>query len=164
MTSHYSRLGFAALLLAFAVACDGTGTAAPPDIPGLGAVRPGTWYMHAANGTILPAVISDRFIGISPEQTFLDSARFLVDPNGTYQQLYWIRVLVTGTLDREEVVLDQGFWSSFGGDNQFRSLVRPRALSVGFPTAEPDTIDRTDAVLVRRSSRLGTLPPHAPLT
>lgn len=164
MTAHHSRLGFAALILAFAVACDGPGTAAPPVIPGPGAVVPGTWYMHAANGTNLPAVISDRFIGISPEQTFLDSARLLISTDGSYKQRYWIRILITGSLDREEVVLDEGFWTSFGDDNRFRSFVRDRTLSVGFPAPGRVRTSEQLLILVRRAARLGTLPPHASLT
>lgn len=91
--------------------------------------------MHTANGTNLPAQISDRFIGVSPERTFLDSARILINSNGQYQQLYWIRVLISGNVDRTEVVLDEGIWTTFGGSNSFRSFLRNRAINVVFPTA-----------------------------
>lgn len=126
------------------VSCGG-GNSAPSGPPVQLPVSSGTWYLHTANSLALPAAISDRFIGVSPEQTLLDSARLLVNSNGSYQQILWMRVMINGSLDRAEVVLDEGVWSTFAGQNSFHSTVRQRLINASSPT--PDVIATSEQVL-----------------
>lgn len=125
--ARFILVGLAAAL----AACDG-GTVAPPD--GVdNAPSPlsiGTWYLNAANDSVLPATISNRFIGVTPEQTIVDSARLIVRVDQYYEQRVWIRVFLNGTLDRTELMVDEGTWTPTPVDYQFTSSIRPRIFSV----------------------------------
>ena len=117
-------------------ACDGGGTLAPvpSGTPTNRPLIPATYYMHTADGEALSAEISNRFIGVSPETTILDSARLLVSGNNTYQQRYWYRVMITGTLDRSELVIDEGSWRAAQVGYVFTSTLRNRTFGVTVPS------------------------------
>ncbi|MBL8996566.1 MAG: hypothetical protein KJZ74_01625 [Gemmatimonadales bacterium] len=118
-------------LVAALAACDG-GSVTPPDGVDL-APSPlsiGTWYLHAANDSVIPATISSRFIGVTPEETIVDSARLIVRVDQYYEQRVWMRVFLNGTLDRTEIMVDEGIWTPTPVDYQFTSSIRPRIFSV----------------------------------
>lgn len=91
------------------------------------------WYLHAANDTTLPARIAARVIGVVTEETYLDSAAITLDSAGTYEQQYWIRVFLGGTLDRADAVVDRGTWTESLGTYTLTSGLRPRALTLTSP-------------------------------
>jgi hypothetical protein len=139
MTQASPRILLASLATAVLLAaCDASGVTPPSNggVPPQFPARPGTWYMHTANDSALPHRIANRSVGVAVEETFLDSARIFVNSNGTYQQFYFLRINIQSVPDREEVILDEGFWTSFGGENRFRSLVRNRIFDVTFPAAD----------------------------
>ena len=126
----------AAIAIAFAaglVGCDDATTAPPPPASTV-ALIPAVWYLHQVDGADVPAMVSERLVGVAQEQTFVDSGRVVVYSNGTYEQRYWTRVLVTGNLDRAETVIDLGTWSSSGGQHNFESNVRSRSFTWFTPT------------------------------
>ena len=98
-----------------------------------GYLEGGTWFMHEANEAPLPVKISERIVGVAAEQTMLDSAMLDVDQNGSWTQRYWFRVLITGTVDRSEMVYDLGSWSYTPSGYQFTSSVRARQFVVTAP-------------------------------
>lgn len=127
------RVLFAVILAVGLAACeDGGGTTTPPT-PG-GPLIPGTWYMHTADGDTLPAKISERIVGVALEATMLDSAQLVVNADLSYEQRYWIRVLVTGTLDRSDVVLDEGNFASEGLGYRLTSSLRAREFTLVVPS------------------------------
>lgn len=129
-TSSQGRRLFPAALLVVAVAC---GDVTAPGVPVLEPkeLTSGTWYMHSADGEDLPAKISERNVGVALEETFVDSARLVVSVNGVWRQSYWIRVNVSGNLDREELITDEGIWGPpFSAVYGFTSSIRARAFSV----------------------------------
>lgn len=144
MPTLRTRARLSLIGLVVALACgDGTGSSGPPPTPG--PLESGPWYLHTANGDPLPAKISERIVGVALEETFVDSARIDVDLNaGTWEQRYWIRVLVTGVLDRQEVVIDFGDYAIgpgmtylFTSDVRTRSLVIGSVTSLSFVSTEP---------------------------
>jgi hypothetical protein len=114
-----------------ASACDSS--AAPTSTPQPGSLTEGTWYLHEANDSTLPATIATRFVGAALEETSLDSAQITIDGNGGWKQRYYLRILITGTLDRTEVVLDEGQFSDVGAGYTLSSSARSRAISVTVP-------------------------------
>lgn len=133
MPLHRPRNVLFAVLLSLGVAaCDADGTTNPP--PGTGApLVPATWHMHSADGDALPAVISDRIVGVAQERTMLDSATLVINGDLTYEQRYWIRVLVTGNLDRSEMVFDEGTYAAEGLGYRVTSDLRAREFSFVVP-------------------------------
>ncbi|MCE9602899.1 MAG: hypothetical protein K8S21_11900 [Gemmatimonadetes bacterium] len=122
-----------ALVLALIVGCgDGTSGGVTPPITG--SLTEGTWYMHQANGTDLPAVISTRFVGVAVEETTLDSARIVIDGNSGWEQRYYMTITLTGIIDRREVVFDKGIWGDGGPGFTFSSSVRVRSFSASVTT------------------------------
>lgn len=124
------------LAVAVLTACDeGTITSGPGG--GTLPLPEGYWYLNTANDSGLPAVISERTVGVALERTILDSAVINVLDDGTWTQRYWYRVFVTGILDRTEVVVDQGTWAEAPAgspDNTYllTSTIRPRVSEVSF--------------------------------
>lgn len=138
------RLRSSAPFLALAVAamlaaCGDEPAITPP--PGVIPLPAGLWYMRTANGLELPAEISRRFIGVVDEATVLDSARLVVNADGTYEQRYWTRVFHLGALDRSDVVFDFGAWAASGSANDFTSMTRARRLTVTVNSATQVTSD-----------------------
>lgn len=130
MPAFRSVRTFALALCAFAlVACGDDVTPPPP--PGTVLLPPGDWFMHSANSVSLPgAEIARRLVGVTDEQTLLDSARIEVNASGTWQQRYWTRVLHDGELDRAELVIDEGNWTTSGNQNHFVSTLRARTFVI----------------------------------
>lgn len=127
------RALFAVILAVGLAACeDGSITTTPPTTGG--PLIPGTWYMHAADGDTLPAKISERIVGVALEATMLDSAQLMVNADLSYEQRYWIRVLVTGTLDRSDVVLDEGNFAPEGLGYRLTSSLRTREFTFVVPS------------------------------
>lgn len=123
------RLSVAALL--GLAACDGEVTAGPP-VTG-GPLIPGTWYMHFANDSALPATISTRPAGVAQEKTIVDSARLVLNSDLTYTQRYWTRVLLNGVLDRTEVIVDEGTFAPQAAGFALTSQLRTREFSLIVP-------------------------------
>lgn len=119
------------LALSFVAGCDSD--AAPTTVPQPGSLTEGTWYLHEANDSTLPATIATRIVGAALEQTALDSAQISIDGNGGWKQRFYLRILIAGSLDRSEVVLDEGQFSDVGAGYTLASSVRPRAISVSVP-------------------------------
>lgn len=134
MTVSRLRLALSAAIAAAALgSCDG---ATAPDgglILGFRQLLPATWYMHAANDSLLPTTISVRSVGIVEERTIVDSSRLVVRNDFTYQQRYWLRVFVSGVLDRSDLVIDEGTWTSDFAVYRFSSTLRPRTFTVTVP-------------------------------
>lgn len=127
------HLLLAALMSTGLAACGESGTTNPP--PGGGApLVPATWHMHTADGEALPAVISERIVGVAQERTMLDSSILVINDDFTYEQRYWIRVLVTGNLDRSEMVFDEGTYAPEGLGYRVISDLRAREFSFVVPT------------------------------
>lgn len=137
-TSQLRRLRALPLLLVLlAAACeaDGSGPSGPPVTPLL-PIGDGTWYLHTANSVALPAKVSERTIGVTIEEVFVDSARLWFDNfSGSYQQRIWIRVNHTGVEDRKDFVFDEGLFSLGSGAYVLNSAVRSRTLTVTTPSA-----------------------------
>lgn len=98
-------------------------------------LRPGTWYLHDANGDTLPALVAERFIGIATELTFLDSATITVIAGGTFEQRHHISVFVSGALDRQELLFDRGDWARQTAGYAFVSDLRSRSFTGTMPFA-----------------------------
>lgn len=92
-----------------------------------------TWFLHTANDTTLPARIAVRVIGVVGETTYLDSAQIALDSAGTYEERYWIRVFLAGTLDRADAVVDRGTWTASLGTYTLTSGLRTRTLTLTSP-------------------------------
>ena len=103
------RYAVIALLASATLGCGEADPAGPPPIPGL--LIPGTWDMDEANNENLPTRISSRLISVVQEEVFLDSAQITIDENNAYVRRAWVRVFYAGTLDRSDVVTDEGFIS-----------------------------------------------------
>ena len=121
------------LLLGVILASGCDSSAAPTTVPQPGSLTEGTWYLHEANDSTLPATIATRFVGAALEETIVDSAQITVDGNGGWKQRYYLRILITGALDRSEVVLDEGQISEGGPGYTLASSARARAISVTIP-------------------------------
>jgi hypothetical protein len=122
-------------LIAMATSCGPDSIATPPATTP-GPLIPSDWYMHEANGSALPTAIADRFIGISPEQTMLDSAILTIRADNTYREVYWLRILISGQLDRSDFVADEGTIAVSGTAYLFTSTTRSRSISVTVPSLE----------------------------
>ena len=122
------RRSLALLLCAAGLACTGEQVllpATPPTVAGA------TWYLHTVNDTTLPATISARGIGVVLEQIILDSAAITVDTTGRWEQRAWMRVFLSGVLDRTETLVDQGTWIAAADAYTLTSTVRaPRTIAL----------------------------------
>ncbi len=127
-------LGVALAVLLLASGCGEDDVVAPPPPGGGFPLTLGTWHMHAVNDTALPARVAVRFVGVTVEESFVDSAQLSVDPfEQTYVQRYWLRVNHTGVLDRQEFVYDEGSFVPSAGGYTFASSTRVRTFSVTVP-------------------------------
>jgi hypothetical protein len=145
------RRSLALLLCAAGLACTGEQVLLPTTPP---TVAGATWYLHAVNDTTLPATVSARGIGVVLEQIVLDSAAITIDTTGRWEQRAWMRVFLSGVLDRTETLVDHGTWITAGGASTLTSTVRaPRTIA----------LVALDATTVRTTERF---PSHltAPLT
>lgn len=122
----------------------------------------GEWRLDRANGADLPAEIGRRFVGVTDEQTLVDSARLIVRGDDTWEQRIAVRVLHNGTLDREEVIFDTGTWTSAGNVSTFTSQVRPRTFTVTANSASQATSNEAMVFFVGATNVTGvyrTAPP-----
>jgi hypothetical protein len=120
--------------------------------------------MHEANGNELPeAEIARRFVGVTDEQTLVDSARIDIRQNGTWEQRYWLRVLHTGALDRAEFVLDQGAWTDDGFAMTFVSALRPRTFTMSATTLAEATSNEPMVFFTGAVNVTGTYRPTEPI-
>lgn len=106
----------------------------PPAPP----ISSGTYFLHTADSSTLPALISERIVWVALEETFLDSAQLTVDAGaGTWEQRYWLRIFITGVEDRREVVIDLGEYtvSTSTANFTFGSSVRDRTFAVASNSA-----------------------------
>ena len=110
----------------FSVGCEAGALSQPPVAPGV--LIPAKWYLHEADTSRVPALISSRFVGVSLEKTFVDSAVIEIKNDSTYTQRYWIRVLVNDSLDRAELEIDEGDVSATGADFTLTSRLRARTF------------------------------------
>lgn len=147
------RTTVVALLLTAAVAACGADVAPLPPA-GPQPLPTGTWYMRTANGLALPAKISERFISVTFEEIFLDSAKLEIDGSGTqYVQRYRTRVNHNGLQDRAESLVDAGTIAQTGNTYTFTSSQQARTFTVTvlsaaqFRTTEP-MVFHTDATPV----------------
>ncbi len=105
-----------------------TSTSPPPQ--GALPLATGFWFLHTADDSAVSATIAERTVGIALERTVVDSASLFIESDGSYEQRYWIRVFVTGVLDRSETVIDLGTWALNVDTYTFTSAVRTREFSV----------------------------------
>jgi hypothetical protein len=150
-------------LAALAVASCGEDAVAPPTprpIP----LIPAVWYMHAANGNDLPAAeVARRFIGVTDEQTLVDSARIDIRSGGTWEQRYWVRVFHNGNLDRSEFVLDEGSWAEDGSQMTFTSALRARTFTMTATVLTEATSNERMVFFVDAPVIVGTYRPIEPV-
>ena len=119
--------GVLALCTLLAAACgDDTGTTVV--LPAR--LRPGTWYIHEANGDTLPAEIGKRTVGIAQEITYIDSATITIVAGGTWQQKVFLRMTLNGATDRQELFYDQGNWAAGSVGYTLVSTIRSRSTAV----------------------------------
>jgi len=123
-----ARIGAASLLLL--AGCGGEQVLLPAGATPI--VGP-TWFLHTVNDTTLPARIASRVIGVVVEQTYVDSAQIALDSAGTYEERYWIRVYLAGSLDRADAVADRGSWTQSLGTYTLTSGLRARTLTLTSP-------------------------------
>ncbi len=124
------------LLLAVIACGDDVGPTPPPPGGTLISIEDGTWYLQTADGETLPTKISERFIGVTLEEVFLDSAQLTVDSfDGRYAERYWLRVNHTAVEDRREFVYDEGSYAEGSGAFVFNSTVRARTFTITTPSA-----------------------------
>jgi len=119
------RAALLASLAAGLVGCEDAGTTVILQ-PSL---SPGRWYLHAANGEDIPALIGDRTIGLTQEETFIDSATIDVTATGEYEQRIHLRILHAGVEDRQETFYDAGTWTREAVGFAFVSGLRARTFS-----------------------------------
>jgi hypothetical protein len=119
------RAAFLAVLAAGLLGCEDAGTTvilAPT-------LTPGRWYLHSANGEGIPSLIGDRVIGLTQEETFIDSATIDVTAAGVYEQRIHLRILHAGVEDRQETFYDAGTWTREAVGFAFVSTLRSRTFS-----------------------------------
>ena len=117
------------LALAGVASCEVGPSTTPFGLPGT--LVSGTWYLNTANDSTLPVKISERRVGVTLEQVYLDSAQLTVyGVGGAWDQRYWIRVDHSGIEDRKEVVLDLGTYAPDGAIYVFTSSVRNRVFEL----------------------------------
>jgi hypothetical protein len=140
------RVALVVALATAVVACDDSGTVTEPPTTAA-ELGGGLWYLNTANGEALPAKIAERPVGVALEETFLDSAQIVIDVNtGTWRQRYWYRVLLFGTLDRAEVVVDSGSYTIATSSTYFfASGYRTRTLAVS--PAGATRMDTTEPIV-----------------
>jgi len=114
------------------VACDAGDTITPPPTSGLPLIA-ATYYLHEADGDTLPALISTRIAGVSQEKTFLDSARIIIAADSTYEQRYWVHILLNEVPDRSEFVIDIGTYKVEGFGFRLTSELREREFTMVVP-------------------------------
>ena len=119
------RAAFLAVLAAGLSGCEDAGTTVilPPTLTA------GRWYLHSANGEDIPSLIADRVIGLTQEETFIDSATIDVTSAGEYEQRIYLRILHAGVEDREETFIDSGTWTREAVGFAFVSTLRSRTYS-----------------------------------
>jgi hypothetical protein len=122
------RIALMTLAAAAIAACDATGTTTPP--PGPSPLGAGTWYLNTVDDSALGSTIATRIVGVTEERTFADSGFLVVNVDGSYEQRYWLRVFVTGVLDRSETVIDLGNWIATDTGYVFVSSVRSRSFLI----------------------------------
>lgn len=122
------RLLLAAAVVAL-VACDADSIITPPPTSG-GPLIAATYYMHQADDSTLAATISTRIAGVTQETTVLDSAQLTVNADSSYQERYWVRILLNGALDRRETIVDIGKISIEGFGYRLTSDVREREFTM----------------------------------
>lgn len=145
-------------ILAIAMlACGDSGGAT--GFPGVTSISPGVWYMHSADSAPLPAIIGERLVGLAQEQTILDSAQLSVNALGRYEQRYWLRILISGALDRSDLIIDQGTWALETNVFVFSSTIRTRTFAVsssapGFLASQEQMLFHTAAPITSGTYRL----------
>jgi hypothetical protein len=90
----------------------------------------GIWFLNTVDDSILGSTIATRTVGVAIERTVVDSGSLFVGSDGGYEQRYWLRIFVSGALDREETVIDLGTWSALGLGFTFTSSVRNRSFTI----------------------------------
>ncbi len=120
------RSAFLALLAAGLLGCEGDGGTVVILPPNLSA---GRWYMHEANAEAMPALIAERTIGLTAEETHIDSATIDVTASGTWEQRVHLRIMHSGVEDRQETFYDEGTWTREAVGFAFVSAVRSRTFS-----------------------------------
>lgn len=122
-----------ALLLAAGCESDGTTPVGPGPSPLL-PIADGNWFLNSVNSSALPAKVSERFIGVTLEEVYVDSAQLVINNfTDSYQQRYWTRVMHSGVEDRREFVYDEGLFSIGSGAYVFNSTVRSRTFTLTTP-------------------------------
>ena len=119
------RAAFLAVLAAGLVGCEGDGGTTvilPPNL------TTGRWYLHAANGEDVPALVAERTIGLTAEETHIDSATIDVTAGGWEQRVH-LRIMHAGVEDRQETFYDEGTWTRETVGFAFVSTVRSRTFS-----------------------------------
>lgn len=110
---------FPLTLLFSVLACqDGASPAAPTPLPPLEAQ---TWYVHVSDGQALPALLGHRLVGGGVlEQDFLDSTRFTIQANGTWEMAGWFQRFHNGAWSESGTSLDWGTWTVATSGYEFR--------------------------------------------
>lgn len=120
------------LAIVTVVSCD-DGVAGPIIGPQSRPLSDGTWYLNSLGDSALGTVVSARFVGAAEELAVLDSATLVIGQQGSFEQRFWIRFLVSGVLDRSDVVIDQGEWIQTALGYTFVSTIRSRTFEIRVP-------------------------------
>lgn len=79
------------------------------------------WHVHSSDGQILPALLGHRLVnGSILEQDFLDSARVVVDDDGTWEHAAWYQRFHDGQYVLSASTLDWGTWTATATSYEFR--------------------------------------------
>jgi hypothetical protein len=115
-----SMLPLAAAVAVMACAEDATDIVGPGPGP-LPPLASATWYVHTSDGQPLPALLGHRMLpGNVLEQDFLDSTKFEVNADGTWQKSAWYHRFRNGTLHSWRTAQDFGSWAVAGDQYEFR--------------------------------------------
>lgn len=106
----------AALVLA---ACESaTQPAAPEPLP---ALQDQVWHVHVSDGQPVPALLGHRLLPDNNlEQDFLDSARFEISADGSWQHLGWYQRFRSSSYYSSVATLDWGTWVATPTGYEFR--------------------------------------------
>jgi hypothetical protein len=138
--SHLRRsLAFAASVSL--AACAAESPSAPVARP-LPALPSAIWHVNISDGQPLPALLGHRLVeGNVLEQDFLDSAQFVVDAGGTWEQRGWYQRFRDGHFHQSATTLDQGTWEATMQAYEFRRASGELVYTIPAPSATQWRID-----------------------
>ncbi|MBX3173700.1 MAG: hypothetical protein KF709_04775 [Gemmatimonadaceae bacterium] len=124
----------------FLASCTGDSPAGPPRSQPLPPLAAATWYVHAAEGQPLPALIAHRLVDGTLEQDFLDSATVEVRADSTWERRMWFQRYRAGATPVRVAQLEWGRWAVSDSGYLFTSDLGVRSFVVARMTPGDSTV------------------------